>query len=377
LKFKDIKSQDCTLRWLIEEIAVANQPLLVGGPSKALKTLTGMDAALSMASGTPLFGKYRVPQRKRCLVLSGEMAPATLIDALRVMCRARGVDPDSIHEWLIFGENMPQITNAMHMASLREDIERFQADVLMLDPTYLAMMSGDVEVDPKNYMKMGELLFRFSRVCLDGGCTPLLFAHFRTTVPFGKEPTLADIAYAGFQQFSRQWILLSRRSEFDPTPVTEQNELRNELWFVAGGSSVPGKRLALDVYEGIRDREFKGYSWRVDVHNVTEAKQNKTTEAVQERIDAGKKRKDIRRKQDENDVLLTVDAMAARRELATRRKIRTTLGWGADKADGAIDRLLADDILEELEKRILVGCSEKKQSYIRRKTAQDPDFEMA
>jgi hypothetical protein len=368
--FDEFMAADHRLTWAIEEMMVLKQPMFVGGPSKSLKTLIGLDAVISLASGTSFLGKYVVPERQRCLVLSGEISEATLKDAMASMCRGRGLCTDTLKDWIIIGSNMPKITNDAHMTSLRQSIERFKADVLMLDPTYLCLMNGTVEVTASNYMMMGELLYRFSRVCLDAGCTPMLFTHFKMTTPFAKEPGLEDIAYAGFQQFARQWMLVSRRSTFDPTPATQWNEMVNELWFVSGGSSVPGKRLALDVYEGIRDREFQGYSWRVDVSNVTDAKQHKAGQAMEDKFEADTKKQEAKNRHDENAVLKVIDDYATNHQPLTRRKVSEVIGARWDSVAGAVERLLHRNILELYEAEAQFGGRKRKVTALRRRKTE-------
>src|SRR4051812_14443919 len=64
--------------WLIENVLVRGQPGVVGGPKKSLKTSLVIDMAVSLGTGKPFLNTFKVPQRVRVAVLSGESGRATV-----------------------------------------------------------------------------------------------------------------------------------------------------------------------------------------------------------------------------------------------------------------------------------------------------------
>src|SRR3974390_3509885 len=62
--------------WLVDNVLVEGQPAVIGGPKKTLKTTCALDLAISLATGTPFLGHFRVAQPVRVAVLSGENGTA-------------------------------------------------------------------------------------------------------------------------------------------------------------------------------------------------------------------------------------------------------------------------------------------------------------
>ena len=77
--------------WLINRILVLNQPGVIGGPKKTLKTSLMVDMAISISSGKPFLGYFQVPRRRSVAVFSGESDRATLQDIARRVCKAKNV----------------------------------------------------------------------------------------------------------------------------------------------------------------------------------------------------------------------------------------------------------------------------------------------
>src|SRR5262249_50104590 len=78
-------------RWLIKQILVADQPAIVGGPKKSLKTSLVIDLALSLGTGKPFLSKFEVPKAAPVLVLSGESGMGTIRDTAVRVARAKGI----------------------------------------------------------------------------------------------------------------------------------------------------------------------------------------------------------------------------------------------------------------------------------------------
>ena len=67
-------------------------------------------------------------------------------------------------------------------------------------------------------------------VCAAAGCTMLLAVHNKKgKVDPYSPPELEDIAWAGFQEYFRQWLLVGRRERYEPGTGD------HHLWLNVGG----------------------------------------------------------------------------------------------------------------------------------------------
>src|SRR5262245_42469508 len=108
-------AQTYEYNWLVRDIFVKNEPAVIGGPPKTLKTSTAVDLGLSLASGTPFLGKFEVPHRRRVAIFSGEQGAGELQRLARRICAAKGITLEScLAHW---GFRLPQL-------GLAEDLQR-------------------------------------------------------------------------------------------------------------------------------------------------------------------------------------------------------------------------------------------------------------
>jgi hypothetical protein len=111
--------------------------------------------------------------------------------------------------------------------------------------------------DASNLYQMGPLLKEIAKVCLDAGATPLLVHHCKMGSGMQKKkPDLSDLAFAGIQEFVRQWLLIGRRNQYVP------GSGHHDLWLAVGGSAGQSGEWPFTVREGRLNKDFTGRYWK-------------------------------------------------------------------------------------------------------------------
>jgi len=203
--------------WHIKRIMTAEEPGIWGASKKTLKTGMAVEAGVSLATGCPFLGEWEVVEAVPVCILSGESGKATLQNLARRVCWSKGKNLKDLP--IYWGFNLPQLSNPEHVALLAAALKKYGVKVLFYDPLYLGLLagSGAEGLSASNLYQMGPLLLTIARACLGVGCTPILIHHFKLgRKDHFAEPQLEDLAFSGVQEFARQWLLLGRRSHYDP-----------------------------------------------------------------------------------------------------------------------------------------------------------------
>ena len=107
--------------------------------------------------------------------------------------------------------------------------------VLIIDPAYLCLDLGD---DAGNLFTVGKKLRELTDIGHATGCTIIIIHHNKKSIndPFAI-PELESIAWSGFQEWARQWLLIGRRELYNAERAGS-----HRLWLNVGGSA--GHRTA-------------------------------------------------------------------------------------------------------------------------------------
>lgn len=262
LKYSAITSAELAdgqydLTYLIDGLLVKGQPGVIAGPKKTLKTIISIDLALSLSHAGTFLNRFPVPKAVRVGVMSGESGAATIQETALRIAWSKNWNL-RYFENVVWSFEVPQLGNLTHTEALRKFIGEHALDVLILDPTYLMMMGlGD---DAGNLFIVGSFLKSLGDLAQETGCTPLLCHHLKKGIADPYEPAeLENIAWAGFQEFVRQWILLNRRVKYDP-----DRGGHHELWMSVGGSAGHSGLWGVNIDEGTR-QDAHGRRWDVQV----------------------------------------------------------------------------------------------------------------
>ncbi len=328
--------EDYQQTWLVSKVLVEGQPAVVGGSKKTLKTSICIDMAISLAAGTRerFLGKFDVENPRRVGVISGESGEATIRETARRICHSKRLDLSRLNVFWSF--MLPQVSREEQLDKLTEAVTANGLEVVILDPLYLSLLAGNSTASAANMFDMGPLLSNLSNACLNAGATPILVHH---TKKLGKGdrfrlPELEDLAFAGVQEFARQWILLGRREAYEP------GSGEHKLWLGVGGSAGHSGSWAVDINEGELNQNFGGRKWDVDVRTAGEEFS---------RADAERQDKKAEKDQTKRDsaILRMRAALESYPEGETYSVIRETAGLNGAQARPALVELENTGVVEK------------------------------
>ncbi len=322
----DLVAAKFEIRFLVEGIMAAGQPMVLAGPQKALKTSISLDMAFSLATAGYFLGRFKVPEPVAVAFMSGESGLPTLAETVRRIARAAGHDPAAVRN-LVIADRVPQIGSRDHLEAIDALILEHALEVLFIDPVFMAMDGADAG----NLFIQGQLLRRVSEVCQERGCTLVLLHHVKKGSGNDYQPLeLSAISWSGFAEAARQWILLNRREPYEPGSGIHR------LHLSVGGSAGHGGYWGLDVDEG-RYQAGVDRQWAVGIQTAAEAHN-----AVEDRKETAKREKaEATLERDKQTVANTMAKFTAGE---SKTVLRDTSGLQTGRFNSALSALLTDGV---------------------------------
>lgn len=322
MSLDELLVKDFKMNYIIEDFLIEAQPCIIGGPPKALKTMTLLDAAYNLSIGGKFLGEFQCQQR-RVLVMTGESGLAAIKQTLQAMIECyEGELPED--GYFHISEALPKFASESDIEALRLKMRQQQTEVVFIDPAYLTMGGADAA----NIQSQGVLLRAIGDMCREEGVT-LVLAHHVTkeaAKKTGQTLELSDLVWAGFGEWTRQWWMINRQSKY--VVGSGKHELRVNV----GNSSRYSSVWIVDIDEGTKDDPC----WDT---SVTTADESKAISIAQN-----------------NRLKLKVDcdrviAVMGREEFANGRAktvIGEACGFNSNRTTKVLSTLLDDGRIEEI-----------------------------
>lgn len=157
--------------WMIDGIWANDSHGMIAGEPKTYKSIIATEIAVSVASGLPMWNRYKVNRTGPVLIVQEENAPWVMQDRLIKIAHGKDllegkvyvVNPKSSKFYVEFPKELPirilnnwgfNLTNDEHRVILTREIERVKPVLIILDPLYL--MLG--KIDDNSAAELREVL---------------------------------------------------------------------------------------------------------------------------------------------------------------------------------------------------------------------------
>lgn len=246
--FSQLMQAEFEMEYLVENLLCKDHPCGIIGPAKTMKTTLAIDLAISLATGGRFLNYFNC-KKCRVLLMTGENGLPTVRETAQRIADAYGWS-DSDLDGLAFSSVLPRFKDEDHLEKLSSKIDGLEIQVLIVDPAYLCV---DVEGRESSLFAVGKQLARINSLCCEKGVTFVLIHHATQNISPGQKPRLQDSAWAGFEQFFRQWIVVNRKTAYKPGTG------RHDLLLSAGGAMGHSSIYRVDIQEGTTDKKGKRF----------------------------------------------------------------------------------------------------------------------
>ena len=192
--------------WLVDGLWLEQGVGFLGGHPKSCKSWLALDIALSVASGTPVAGHWRVPHGGGVLVFTAEDSPPMVRARFCGMAAARRVALEEVPIHLVLQDSL-RLESDRDQARLLATVEALRPALLILDP-FVRMTS----IDENSAQEVSRVL-AFLRGLQRSQALAILVVHHVRKSAGGGNGGLALRGSGDFWAWSDTNLYLSRKQK--------------------------------------------------------------------------------------------------------------------------------------------------------------------
>ena len=160
-------------KWLIEDLWTASSVGWVAGQPKSFKSWTALEMAVSVASGSPCLGRFRVHDRGKVLLYLAEDSLVAVRERIEALAAGHGLAIDDLDIDVITTASM-RLDMGRDQVRLQETVRALSLRLLILDP--LVRIHG---ADENSSAEISRLLGYLRGIEREFGVSILVVHHVR------------------------------------------------------------------------------------------------------------------------------------------------------------------------------------------------------
>lgn len=181
-------------KWLVRGVVISGTYGGFAAEDTSGKSLAALDLAVNVAAGGRWLDTYPIDDPGPVLMFLGEGDEDETIRRGRAVANFYGQTLEDLP--LRISHRVPKLTNELHIAYLRAELEAHPARLVILDPLYLAI--GGVKT--ADLAEVGGALAPIQHACQDHGATLWIAHHWNKT---GTGTSRSRATGAGFPEWAR------------------------------------------------------------------------------------------------------------------------------------------------------------------------------
>ena len=258
---RELMRKDLKLEYIVEGAFVGEGSMFIGGREKCFKTGVAVDLLISLATGRPFLGEFKVNRRIRSTLFTAEIGMPSAQNLFQRIATSKDIDPldldgidivDTIPTFTI-DKRTGQPVCIEAIRGLKRYLDEKRPDAVIFDPLYFAMGGSGVG----DMYEIGAVLKNISELCKAYGVWAIYCHHAKkgSAEDEGRPMQLTDLYGAGVGAYARQWVLLSHAEPF-------RNGVANLFMGIGGSAQGDRGTWKLTIDEGIPD-DILGRGWDV------------------------------------------------------------------------------------------------------------------